>query len=123
MIDRPTDHNARPSADPAQPPQFRYVEEFVRYQLGQTLGGIRGMLEGAIPFIAFTIAWVIGRQLYPALGAAVGSALVLAVKAVLCILFYEHPESVREIGAEANCGPSDGGPTPHRPLPLLGSAP
>ncbi|HEY5822179.1 MAG TPA: DUF3159 domain-containing protein, partial [Propionibacteriaceae bacterium] len=34
--------------------------------------------EAAIPFVAFTIAWVVGRQLYPALAAAVGAALVLA---------------------------------------------
>jgi Protein of unknown function (DUF3159) len=59
-------------------PQFRYVEEFVRYELGKSLGGARGMIESALPFVAFTIAWVIGRQLYPAIGAAVGTALVLA---------------------------------------------
>ena len=43
------------------------------------MGGARGMVESALPFIAFTIAWVIGRQLYPAIGAAVGIALVLVV--------------------------------------------
>ena len=37
----------------------------MRYQLAQSLGGVRGMLEAALPFVAFTIAWVIGRQLYP----------------------------------------------------------
>jgi hypothetical protein len=59
-------------------PQFHYVEEFVRHQLGQSLGGARGMVESALPFVAFTIAWVIGRELYPAIGAAVGTAVVLA---------------------------------------------
>jgi Protein of unknown function (DUF3159) len=59
-------------------PQFRYVEEFVRYQLGKSLGGTRGMAESALPFVAFTIAWVVSRELYPAIGAAVGTALVLA---------------------------------------------
>jgi hypothetical protein len=67
-----------PSA-PAETPQFRYVEEFVRYQLSQSLGGARGMIESALPFIAFTIAWVITRQLYPAVAAAVVTALLLAV--------------------------------------------
>jgi len=62
----------------AEPPQFDYVEEFVRYQLSQSLGGARGMIESALPFVAFTIAWVIGRQLYPAIGAAVGTALAMA---------------------------------------------
>lgn len=63
----------------AETPQFRYVEEFVRYQLSQSLGGARGMIESALPFIAFTIAWVITRQLYPAIAAAVVTALLLAV--------------------------------------------
>lgn len=60
-------------------PQFRYVEEFVRFQLGQSLGGARGMVEGALPFIAFTVVWVVLKQLYPALGAALGVALILAL--------------------------------------------
>jgi hypothetical protein len=63
----------------AETPQFRYVEEFVRYQLSHSLGGARGMIESALPFIAFTIAWVITRQLYPAVAAAVVTALLLAV--------------------------------------------
>jgi len=63
----------------APPPEFRYVEEFVRYQLSQSLGGVRGMVEAALPFVAFTIAWVVGRELYPALGAALGVALTLGV--------------------------------------------
>jgi hypothetical protein len=67
-----------PSAAAATP-QFRYVEEFARYQLSQSLGGARGMIESALPFIAFTIAWVITRQLYPAVAAAVVTALLLAV--------------------------------------------
>ncbi len=68
----------RPS-DASPQPQFRYVEEFVRYQLSTSLGGVRGMLEAALPFVGFTVAWVLGRQLYPALGAALGVALVLVV--------------------------------------------
>jgi hypothetical protein len=63
----------------AETPQFRYVEEFVRYQLSQSLGGARGMIESALPFLAFTIAWVITRQLYPAIVVAVVTALLLAV--------------------------------------------
>ena len=69
--------NTQSVTEAEEPPQFRYVEEFVRYELGKSLGGARGMVESALPFIAFTIAWVIGRQLYPAIGAAVGIALVL----------------------------------------------
>ena len=45
----------------ADTPQFQYVEEFVRYQLCQSLGGPRGMIESAVPFIGFTVAWVASR--------------------------------------------------------------
>jgi hypothetical protein len=67
----------------AETPQFRYVEEFVRHELGKSLGGARGMFESALPFVAFTIAWVIGRELYPAIGAALGTALLLAMIRIL----------------------------------------
>ena len=68
------------TADGVRPAgEFRYVEEFVRHQLSQSLGGLRGMLEAALPFVAFTVAWVVSRQLYPALGAALATAVVLAV--------------------------------------------
>ena len=63
----------------ADPRRFRYVEDFVRHQLSVSLGGARGMIESALPFVAFTIAWLVGRQLYPALAAAVGAAVVLAI--------------------------------------------
>jgi hypothetical protein len=83
MTERPAEPQTGPPDDPSvapdtQPPQFRYVEEFVRYQLSQSLGGARGMIESALPFIAFTIAWVVARQLYPAIAAAVVTALLLA---------------------------------------------
>jgi Protein of unknown function (DUF3159) len=67
------------AADTRPPEDFRYVEEFVRYQLGQSLGGARGMVEAALPFVAFTIAWAIGHALYAALGAALGVAALLGV--------------------------------------------
>lgn len=70
-------------AAPPAAPQFRYVEEFVRYQLGQSLGGVRGMLESAVPFVAFTVAWVLRRELAVALVAALASALVMAAVRLL----------------------------------------
>lgn len=83
MSERPAEPKTESQDDApavtAETPQFRYVEEFVRYQLSQSLGGARGMIESALPFIAFTISWVISRQLYPALAAAVGTALLLAL--------------------------------------------
>jgi Protein of unknown function (DUF3159) len=72
-------HGTRSVTGDADAPQFQYVEEFVRYQLSKSLGGARGMIESALPFIAFTIVWVIARQLYPAVGAALATALLLAL--------------------------------------------
>jgi hypothetical protein len=63
----------------ADPRSFRYVEDFVRYQLSESLGGARGMAESALPFVAFTVGWLIGRQLYPALIAALATAVILAI--------------------------------------------
>lgn len=34
-----------------------------------------------------------------------GAALVLAIKAVLCMLWYEQPESIAEVGADPLCVP------------------
>ena len=70
------------SADEQRPSrpggEFRYVEEWVRHELSQALGGPRGMLEGALPFVGFTVAWVAGRQLMPAIFVAVAVAVALA---------------------------------------------
>ena len=77
--DATTQSEHDPPSATEETPQFRYVEEFVRYQLSQSLGGARGMIESALPFIAFTIAWVIARQLYPAIAAAVVTAFLLAL--------------------------------------------
>lgn len=82
MSDDPSSTSDPPVRDGttrADPGSFTYVEEFVRYQLSASLGGARGMIESTLPFIAFTIAWLIGRELYPALIAAVGTALIAAV--------------------------------------------
>jgi hypothetical protein len=74
-----SDPPVRDGTTRADPGSFTYVEEFVRYQLSASLGGARGMIESTLPFIAFTIAWLIGRELYPALIAAMGTALIAAV--------------------------------------------
>ena len=68
-----------PPEESRPPPQFRYVEEFVRHQLSESLGGARGMIEGALPFIAFTLTWVLSHRLPASLVAAIGVAVVLGV--------------------------------------------
>lgn len=80
-----------------EPSEFRYVEEFVRHQLSASLGGARGILESALPFVAFTIGWVITRDMtglpLSPLSASLGAAL--AVAAVLALLRIIQRQSVR----------------------------
>jgi hypothetical protein len=73
------DSSSRDGTTRVDPGSFDYVEDFVRYQLSASLGGARGMVESALPFVAFTIAWLIGHELSPALIAAVGTALIAAL--------------------------------------------
>ena len=55
------------------------VEEVVRGQLATALGGRRGMLEAAVPTIAFTVLFLTTHDLRLALLLAVGCAAVLLV--------------------------------------------
>lgn len=55
------------------------VEAVVRGQLATALGGRRGMVEAAVPTIAFTVLWLTTRQLELAVGVGVAAALVLLV--------------------------------------------
>jgi hypothetical protein len=58
------------------------IEQVVRQQLAAALGGFRGSLETALPTVVFTIAYLVGHELRPALILSVGSAAVLlAVRA------------------------------------------
>lgn len=53
------------------------VEKVIREQLAKALGGVRGMIEAAIPTIGFTLSWVISRELRLALAIGAGLAVVL----------------------------------------------
>jgi len=55
----------------------RTVEEVVRKQLGDALGGGRGMLEAAVPTIAFTVLFLTLHDLRLAIMVSVGCAGVL----------------------------------------------
>ena len=52
------------------------VEEVIRHKLSQALGGKRGMAEGAIPTLGFTLTYILSKELKLAL--AVGAALAVA---------------------------------------------
>ena len=53
------------------------LETLVRTQLSKALGGKRGMLEGAIPTIGFTVTWITTHNLNLSLVISVGLAVVL----------------------------------------------
>ena len=60
----------------SQPPTTDTVEALVRRQLGDALGGRRGMVEAAVPTLTFTVVWLVTRHLQVALGASVGIAVI-----------------------------------------------
>jgi hypothetical protein len=55
------------------------VEAVVRRQLATALGGRRGMVEAAVPTIAFTLLWITTRELVLALTVSLATAAVLLV--------------------------------------------
>ncbi|QNN52980.1 DUF3159 domain-containing protein [Nocardioides mesophilus] len=65
--------------DAADPVDAETVEAVVRAQLSKALGGRRGMLEAAVPTLAFTITFLTMDRLQPALVLSVSTALVLLV--------------------------------------------
>ena len=68
----------------AQPPvDARTVEDVVRAQLSLALGGRRGMLEGALPTLGFTLTYLPTRELRLALAVGVALAIVLIVVRVV----------------------------------------
>jgi hypothetical protein len=64
----------------AAPADFATVEELVRHRLSVALGGRRGMVEGAVPTLGFTVTYLIGHNLR--LGLIVGIGLAVALLAV-----------------------------------------
>ncbi len=64
---------------PAGPVGTDTVEAVVRQQLGKALGGKRGMLEAAVPTLAFTVSFLGTDDLRLALTVSVSAALVLLV--------------------------------------------
>lgn len=55
------------------------VESVVRGQLTKALGGLRGVVEAAIPTIGFTVSYVLTHQLRLALGIGAAMAVLLLI--------------------------------------------
>ncbi|HET7326648.1 MAG TPA: DUF3159 domain-containing protein [Nocardioidaceae bacterium] len=52
------------------------VEQLVRHQMSVALGGRRGMVEGIVPTLAFTLSWILSSNLQLSLAIGGGAALV-----------------------------------------------
>lgn len=57
----------------------RTVEQVVRHQLSKALGGVRGMLEAAVPTAVFTAVFLTSHQLKTAIVVSVACAAVVLV--------------------------------------------
>jgi hypothetical protein len=84
-VSEPPQPESPPAVQPAAtaaaaPLDFATVEELVRHRLSVALGGRRGMVEGAVPTLGFTVTYVVGHNLR--LGLTVGIALAVALLAV-----------------------------------------
>jgi hypothetical protein len=66
-------------AQAAEGPQYTTVEELVRHQLGKALGGVRGIVEGAVPTLGFTVTWIATHNLKLALAISAGLAVVALI--------------------------------------------
>jgi hypothetical protein len=61
----------------ATEPGYTTVEELVRHQLGKSLGGVRGIVEGAVPTLGFTVTWISSHHLKLSLAVAATLAIYL----------------------------------------------
>jgi len=59
------------------------LETLVRSQLSKALGGKRGMVEGAIPTLGFTVTWIVSQNLNLSLVISVGLAVALLVARIV----------------------------------------
>jgi hypothetical protein len=69
----------RPGSGTSRPATVSTVEELVRHRLSEALGGRRGVFEGIVPTVGFTLTWVTTEQLKLALAVGGGGALVVLV--------------------------------------------
>ncbi|MDX6298727.1 MAG: hypothetical protein QOI51_2584 [Nocardioidaceae bacterium] len=73
----PATEESAPGDVPAPAPSSQSLETLVRSQLAKALGGTRGMVEGAVPTLGFTVCWIISRDLRLSLVISGALAVVL----------------------------------------------
>jgi hypothetical protein len=89
-VSDPTTESPDAGARPEQPDDGRTgtvevttVEHVVRAKLAEALGGPRGIVESAVPTIAFTLGYVLSHDLRRSLTIAIALAVVLLVVRVV----------------------------------------
>lgn len=79
----PQPSEGQPEQDAPTAPTEETVEAVVRRQLSKALGGIRGILEAAVPTIMFTVTFLLTRDIRTALYISVAGVLVLLVARII----------------------------------------
>ncbi|HEX4335974.1 MAG TPA: hypothetical protein VH062_08685 [Polyangiaceae bacterium] len=105
---------ARNGAAPP-PERLAYLEREVEDFLARSGTRARAMLSFLIWLVVLVAPWFIGRlgplgalpqpdriRALEALERRFGDPLV-AVKAILCLIYYEHPDAAREVGFDGEC--------------------
>lgn len=59
------------------------VEAAMRSQLAKAFGGVRGVIEAAVPTVAFTVMWIVTSELKPSLIVSVSTAVALLIVRLL----------------------------------------
>lgn len=67
----------------ARPDPHETVEAAIRKQLNKSLGGRRGIIEGAVPTISFTASWITTHELKLSLMLGGGAAVALLILRVI----------------------------------------
>ena len=78
-----TDASKPSAAETRIAAEYATVEQLVRSQLSKALGGVRGMIEAAVPTATFTIAWLTTRELQLSLAISVGLAALLVLVRIM----------------------------------------
>jgi hypothetical protein len=101
--------------EPPPPERLAYLEREVEDFLARSGTRARTMLSGLIWLVVIVAPWFVGKlgplgalsqpdrvRALDRLERRFGDPLI-AVKAILCLIYYEHPDAAREVGFDGEC--------------------